>query len=140
MLFGLALILMMIFRPQGLLPSRQRAAELTEATSGAAALGATAIVIEEEEEAAEAEEKLEELLPTLTMAGDGGAGGDVELPEDAVTRAAEVADHVLTLDSVDDEVRRRRRAPTTCRSTSGAARSSASSARTARARRRCSTA
>jgi branched-chain amino acid transport system permease protein len=34
MLFGLALILMMLFRPQGLLPSRQRAAELAEATPG----------------------------------------------------------------------------------------------------------
>ncbi|HEX2272369.1 MAG TPA: ATP-binding cassette domain-containing protein [Acidimicrobiales bacterium] len=32
LLFGLALVVMMIFRPQGLLPSRQRAAELTEAT------------------------------------------------------------------------------------------------------------
>ena len=40
-LFGLALVLMMIFRPQGLLPSRQRAAELAEATSTAAAMGAT---------------------------------------------------------------------------------------------------
>src|SRR5207248_8971640 len=29
-LFGLALVLMMIFRPQGLLPNRQRAAELAE--------------------------------------------------------------------------------------------------------------
>lgn len=31
LLFGLALVLMMIFRPQGLLPSRRRAAELAEA-------------------------------------------------------------------------------------------------------------
>ena len=37
-LFGVTLILMMIFRPQGLLPSRQRAAELSEAT-GASGLG-----------------------------------------------------------------------------------------------------
>jgi branched-chain amino acid transport system permease protein len=34
MLFGAALVVMMIFRPQGLLPSRQRAAELTEAGEG----------------------------------------------------------------------------------------------------------
>ncbi|HEX2041477.1 MAG TPA: ATP-binding cassette domain-containing protein [Acidimicrobiales bacterium] len=40
LLFGLALILMMIFRPQGLLPSRQRAAELADA-SGAGGMGAT---------------------------------------------------------------------------------------------------
>ncbi|MEA2931569.1 MAG: branched-chain amino acid transport system permease protein, partial [Actinomycetota bacterium] len=32
LLFGLALVVMMIFRPQGLVPSRQRAAELAEAT------------------------------------------------------------------------------------------------------------
>ena len=31
LLFGLALVVMMIFRPQGLIPSRQRAAELAEA-------------------------------------------------------------------------------------------------------------
>ncbi|MBV9043010.1 MAG: branched-chain amino acid ABC transporter permease, partial [Acidimicrobiia bacterium] len=34
LLFGAALVLMMIFRPQGLLPSRQRAAELAEAGEG----------------------------------------------------------------------------------------------------------
>ena len=40
LLFGLALVIMMIFRPQGLLPSRQRAAELAEADPEQA-LGAT---------------------------------------------------------------------------------------------------
>ncbi|MDQ4132497.1 MAG: branched-chain amino acid ABC transporter permease, partial [Actinomycetota bacterium] len=40
LLFGLALVVMMIFRPQGLLPSRQRAAELAEATP-TGTLGAT---------------------------------------------------------------------------------------------------
>ncbi len=39
-LFGFLLIVMMIFRPQGLLPSRQRAAELADATAGKS-LGAT---------------------------------------------------------------------------------------------------
>ena len=34
LLFGAALVLMMIFRPQGLLPSRQRALELAEASEG----------------------------------------------------------------------------------------------------------
>jgi branched-chain amino acid transport system permease protein len=38
MLFGLALVAMMVFRPQGLLPSRQRAAELAEAASPELAL------------------------------------------------------------------------------------------------------
>ncbi|MFN2609618.1 MAG: branched-chain amino acid ABC transporter permease [Actinomycetota bacterium] len=41
-LFGLAIIVMMIFRPQGLLPSRRRAAELAEAT-GSSAIGATVV-------------------------------------------------------------------------------------------------
>jgi branched-chain amino acid transport system permease protein len=36
-IFGVALVVMMIFRPQGLLPNRRRAAELTEPTSGEAA-------------------------------------------------------------------------------------------------------
>ena len=39
LLFGGALVVMMVFRPQGLLPSRQRAAELAEAGEGAS-LGA----------------------------------------------------------------------------------------------------
>ena len=39
-LFGFALVAIMIFRPQGLIPSRQRAAELAEAT-GDTAMGAT---------------------------------------------------------------------------------------------------
>ena len=57
LLFGLALVLMMIFRPQGLLPSRQRAAELAEATQGRSMLGAApveAVVAEEGEVADEA--------------------------------------------------------------------------------------
>jgi branched-chain amino acid transport system permease protein len=40
-LFGFALVVIIIFRPQGLIPSRQRAAELAEATGGTA-MGATA--------------------------------------------------------------------------------------------------
>ena len=40
-LFGFALVVVMIFRPQGLLPSRQRAAELADATGGSG-LGAGA--------------------------------------------------------------------------------------------------
>ena len=42
-LFGLALVLMMIFRPQGLFPSRQRAAELAEATQGRSLMGAAPV-------------------------------------------------------------------------------------------------
>ena len=79
LLFGLALVLMMIFRPQGLVPNRQRAAELTEDE-----------VVGPEPEARAAELEAE---PAAAI-------GDVDLPEDAVTRAAEVEDEVLVLDKV----------------------------------------
>src|SRR5205807_78748 len=46
LLFGFALVVMMIFRPQGLLPSRRRAAELSEAVPGQA-LGAAGVAAEE---------------------------------------------------------------------------------------------
>ncbi len=50
LLFGLALVVMMIFRPQGLIPSRQRAAELAEAAPEAG-MGGTVeapVVVEDE--------------------------------------------------------------------------------------------
>ncbi|MCA1693071.1 MAG: branched-chain amino acid ABC transporter permease, partial [Actinobacteria bacterium] len=46
-LFGFILVVMMIFRPQGLLPSRQRARELAEAT-GDTGMGAAETVVEAE--------------------------------------------------------------------------------------------
>jgi branched-chain amino acid transport system permease protein len=49
LLFGAALVLMMIFRPQGLIPSRQRAAELAEST-GDTGMGAVAVTAEVETE------------------------------------------------------------------------------------------
>ncbi len=56
LLFGAALVAMMVFRPQGLIPSRQRAAELAEAgeASGLAGVVVTAHRPDEEAEAAEA--------------------------------------------------------------------------------------
>jgi branched-chain amino acid transport system permease protein len=42
LLFGLALVMMMIFRPQGLLPSRQRAAELAPEAAAPDAVGVVA--------------------------------------------------------------------------------------------------
>ncbi|HEV7887433.1 MAG TPA: ATP-binding cassette domain-containing protein, partial [Acidimicrobiales bacterium] len=56
LLFGLALVLVMVFRPQGLLPSRRRAAELADAT-GPEGLGA---VVVEAFEPVEGSEGLEE--------------------------------------------------------------------------------
>ena len=84
-LFGLALVLMMLFRPQGLLPSRQRAAELAESTSTAAGMGAT--IAEEEDVVGEVDAGPSSLeVPT-----------DVDLSEEAVTRATEAQEQVLVL-------------------------------------------
>ena len=84
-LFGLALVLMMLFRPQGLLPSRQRAAELAESTSSAAGMGAT--IAEEEDVVGEVDAGPSTLeVPT-----------DVDLSEEAVTRATEAQEKVLVL-------------------------------------------
>jgi branched-chain amino acid transport system permease protein len=86
-LFGLALVLMMLFRPQGLLPSRQRAAELAESTSAAAGMGAT--IAEEEDVVGEVDAGPSSLeVPT-----------DVDLSEEAVTRATEAHEEVLVLRS-----------------------------------------
>jgi branched-chain amino acid transport system permease protein len=49
LLFGAALVAMMVFRPQGLIPSRQRAAELAEAGAGRG-LAATVVTTHEAEE------------------------------------------------------------------------------------------
>ena len=64
-LFGLTLVVMMIFRPQGILPSRQRAAELADATSGKS-LGATvqaAVVDDVTEDTAVAERPALDVVP-----------------------------------------------------------------------------
>jgi branched-chain amino acid transport system permease protein len=89
-LFGIALVLMMIFRPQGLIPSRQRAAELADATGdrGMAAVAGTDRSDRGADDAGEAPAPLLE-VPT-----------DVDLPEDFVTRAQDVADEVLVLDGL----------------------------------------
>ena len=88
-LFGLALVVMMIFRPQGLIPSRQRAAELTEATGdrGMAAVAG----VDQADVVAEADD-VGDLHPQVA--------DDVELPDDYVARADEVAEEVLVLDDV----------------------------------------
>ncbi|MFP5328022.1 MAG: ATP-binding cassette domain-containing protein, partial [Acidimicrobiia bacterium] len=91
-LFGLALVVTMVFRPQGLLPSRQRAAELSEATSDAQSLGVTPQV----EEVAPSELQSEGEATTSVPE-------DVELPSDLVERAAEVADIALQVQDLTME-------------------------------------
>jgi branched-chain amino acid transport system permease protein len=84
LLFGLALVLVMVFRPQGLLPSRRRAAELTDAT-GSEGLGAT--VTESTAPAPDAE-------PDEPDAPDGpipSSAPSVRDAEPAVPRTVEVA-------------------------------------------------
>jgi branched-chain amino acid transport system permease protein len=87
-LFGLSLVLMMIFRPQGLLPTRQRAAELAEAT-GDRGMGAVAASTHAVEVADGAEDEDDVAPPEVPT--------DVALPEDYVTRAIGAAEEVLTL-------------------------------------------
>ncbi|HJR25278.1 MAG TPA: branched-chain amino acid ABC transporter ATP-binding protein/permease [Acidimicrobiales bacterium] len=87
-LFGVVLVLMMIFRPQGLIPSRLRAAELAEAT-GDRGMGAVAGVDEADVVTEEGAAVASLEVPT-----------DVELPEDYVARAGNVAEEVLRLDEV----------------------------------------
>jgi branched-chain amino acid transport system permease protein len=73
-LFGAALVAMMVFRPQGLLPSRQRAAELSEAGGGEEqSLGAVTPI-------AAAPSDLEDAAPEVTetqVAAGPAAAGDV---------------------------------------------------------------
>jgi branched-chain amino acid transport system permease protein len=72
LLFGATLVVMMIFRPQGLLPSRQRAAELAEASAGrslGATVEATAVA-----DGQAGEEKAPELVAVAAM-GDGAPAG-----------------------------------------------------------------
>ncbi len=80
LLFGAALVAIMVFRPQGLIPSRQRAAELAEAgeTTGMAA----AVVVSHELEEPPAEATEEEVASSdSTGAEAGGAeAGEAELP------------------------------------------------------------
>lgn len=49
LIFGGALVVMMIFRPEGLLPSRKRRAELAEGQGGMGALGGTVVVAPSED-------------------------------------------------------------------------------------------
>jgi branched-chain amino acid transport system ATP-binding protein len=86
-LFGAALVVMMVFRPQGLLPSRRRAAELAEA-SQASALGAVPDVeVDTEPVVAEVEAATHATEPT-----------DAELPAAVVPEAE--SEEVLQLDAV----------------------------------------
>jgi branched-chain amino acid transport system permease protein len=102
LLFGAALVLMTIFRPQGLIPSRQRAAELAEAT-GAAGLGAVASVSDSgpadtPEVAAPGDASAE---PAVGRPAPGHAEGVAELLAEAqAERDLDVAEEVLELQNL----------------------------------------
>ncbi|HET7487077.1 MAG TPA: ATP-binding cassette domain-containing protein [Acidimicrobiales bacterium] len=90
LLFGAALVAMMVFRPQGLIPSRQRAAELVDAgpTAGLATGGTP--------DEARVEDAVEELSEALaTRADDADPVTDAALPV-----AATAGDRVLELREV----------------------------------------
>jgi branched-chain amino acid transport system permease protein len=73
--FGAALVIMMIFRPEGLLPSRQRRAELAEGTGGMGSLGGEAGAVAGQR--VEVDEELARGHPPEVLAGrderEGGA-------------------------------------------------------------------
>jgi branched-chain amino acid transport system permease protein len=70
LIFGAALVAIMVFRPQGLIPSRQRAAELAEAGETG---GLAAVVAPTHETGEETAEPAAE--PVRAGAGEGGAAG-----------------------------------------------------------------
>jgi branched-chain amino acid transport system permease protein len=112
LLFGGALVVMMIFRPQGLLPSRQRAAELADAGE-TGRLGAVPGVEVADDELAEGADP----APSPTQVEAEAAASGVELPDAVVveTEAEDVLElrdlrmqfgGVLALDNVSFTVRR----------------------------------
>jgi branched-chain amino acid transport system ATP-binding protein len=108
-LFGLSLVLVMIFRPQGLIPSRRRAAELAEAGQGRA-LAATADVAEAQvglqtqHEAAIAELTEEAPVDSLPVVEETSEEVQTEVAELVAAtleeRHADAGDEVLTLHEV----------------------------------------
>jgi branched-chain amino acid transport system permease protein len=98
LLFGFALVVMMIFRPQGLIPSRQRAAELAEAGEGRG-LAATPMTTHEAAEDAPAPE---EPAPSSAWSEDdvqpAADPSETDLPIDV-----EAAETVLELEKVTME-------------------------------------
>jgi branched-chain amino acid transport system permease protein len=90
LLFGVALVLMMRFRPEGLLPSRQRAAEMHTAPPGQG-IGSPGLL--EDVEDLEAEERLEKEL----------AAADEAAAEAAEELAAEIAAEREARDEPEEE-------------------------------------
>jgi branched-chain amino acid transport system ATP-binding protein len=88
LIFGAALVAIMVFRPQGLIPSRQRAAELAEA-GGTGGLAATVVPTQEVEEA---------LAPVEAGTGAREGEGDTAVAELPVE--IEAAETVLELRDV----------------------------------------
>ncbi len=94
LLFGASLVAMMVFRPQGLLPSRRRAAELADAAPehSLAAAPEAAVVAAATAPAAAAE--------PVVVEATGAAPDEVELPAAIADVAATAADVVLDLNDL----------------------------------------
>src|SRR5581483_9395114 len=104
MLFGLALVLVMVFRPQGLFPSRRRAAELASAGAGRG-LAATADVAEAQAPLATAETEAVAEAPEIDTATAVGTAvrdevADLVSEVQADRESGETSDVVLELDAV----------------------------------------
>ncbi len=80
MLFGAALVVVMIFRPQGLIPSRRRASELADPGSGSSMAANPEAVAEASALEPVDPEGDTERPPVGQGGGGGGGGGEGELP------------------------------------------------------------
>ncbi|MDP9420688.1 MAG: branched-chain amino acid ABC transporter ATP-binding protein/permease [Actinomycetota bacterium] len=92
LLFGLTLVAVMVFRPQGLLPSRQQAAELADATLGDK-MGATPVVVDQPDDPAS-----DGSTPARQSASEGSGGEAAVIP--LAVRAPEPTEVALELREV----------------------------------------
>ena len=101
LLFGAALVAIMVFRPQGLIPSRQRAAELAEAgeTTGMAAAVAVSHV-EEEPAGTVATEEAADAEAATTSREEEAADAELPIEIEAAPTVLELRDVTMTFGGV----------------------------------------
>jgi branched-chain amino acid transport system permease protein len=99
LLFGAALVAIMVFRPQGLIPSRQRAAELAEAGETAGMAAAVVVTHEVEEEPSEAPEA-EEAGAAAGSPEEEAADAELPIEIEAAQTVLELRDVTMTFGGV----------------------------------------
>ncbi len=99
LLFGAALVAIMVFRPQGLIPSRQRAAELAEAgeTTG---MAAAVVVSHEVEEEPAAAADAEEAEAAATSPEEEAANAELPIDIEAAQTVLELRDVTMEFGGV----------------------------------------